>query len=311
MGSMADRLLGSHVVAAVGRRLPDDHFRVLAYHEVVDAAAFGRQMDHLVRDWSPVDAAAVCAALSGGPPLPPRSVWITFDDGHRSVFEIALPQLTARGLAATAFVCPGAASTGESLWPDIVRAAAEQGVPLRAMGREWDASSLIATLKRVDDEVRRGVVDALRPLVVDPRLVGTEAHLREWVAAGCDLGNHSWDHPCLDRCRPSEIEGQIVRSETWLREQGLASALRFAHPNGNRSEVIEGVLRERGYELCALFDHRLARTTGDPLRCSRLRVSADATLPRFRAVLSGAHSGIYQLRQRLRPDLSELPRRGS
>jgi len=50
-----------------------------------------------------------------------------------------------------------------------------------------------------------------------------------------------------------------------------------------------------GYRLALVCDHRLCSSHPDPWRLSRLRVDAEASLPRFRAILSGAHSGVFRL----------------
>ena len=40
--------------------------------------------------------------------------------------------------------------------------------------------------------------------------------LRAWVAAGYELGDHTWDHPCLDRADEREQHRQIMDAHTWL-----------------------------------------------------------------------------------------------
>lgn len=47
------------------------------------------------------------AALNGGPPLPPRSVVLTFDDGYADFAMAALPVLVSDGFVATDFVVSG------------------------------------------------------------------------------------------------------------------------------------------------------------------------------------------------------------
>ncbi|MET7983645.1 polysaccharide deacetylase family protein [Streptomyces sp. NPDC005281] len=51
------------------------------------------------------------AALLGGPPLPPRSAVLTFDDGYADFASTVAPLLAARGLPSTLYVTTGALSS--------------------------------------------------------------------------------------------------------------------------------------------------------------------------------------------------------
>lgn len=53
------------------------------------------------------------AALLGGPPLPPRSAVLTFDDGYADFASTVAPLLAARGLPSTLYVTTGALSAAD------------------------------------------------------------------------------------------------------------------------------------------------------------------------------------------------------
>lgn len=53
--------------------------------------------------------------LRSGDPFPPRSIVITFDDGYRSLYEVAFPLLQRHGLSATVFLTVGDGQTSRSL----------------------------------------------------------------------------------------------------------------------------------------------------------------------------------------------------
>jgi peptidoglycan/xylan/chitin deacetylase (PgdA/CDA1 family) len=92
---------------------------ILTFHAVEDRRSiislsprvFRRAIDTLrqggVRALSLSDAVGL---LRDGAPLPPRSVVITFDDGYRSVYEIAFPVLQAHDIPATVFLTTGSAA---------------------------------------------------------------------------------------------------------------------------------------------------------------------------------------------------------
>ena len=284
--------------AANARRLA-----VLAYHGVDDPAGFERQLDLLARRMHPVSLDEVLRALDGDP-LPPNAVLVTFDDGHPSVLTEGAPLLRARGIPAVAFVCPGLVGTHQPFWWTEVDAlyatgARVAGAPATPSG---SAAGLVGWLKTVPDQRRREALAELREgapwvHVAAPQLAA--ADVRALRDAGVEVGNHTWSHPCLDRCADGEPERQVERAHDRLTELLGAAPRAFAYPNGNHDPRAEAVLTRLGYAAGFLFDHRLAQVAGSgahPLRLSRLRVSTTASDDRFALILSGLHAGLHRLR---------------
>lgn len=295
---LAVSVLGTRPVSAAVERVLRGRFRVVAYHGVGDPDAFRRQLDAVLSRYVSVCGAAVAAAMNGGPQLPDRAVWITFDDGHSSVVEHALPLLVERGMSATLFVNPGSVERGAPAWWDVVEFAADHG---------WAAEGLpvgryVQALKSLPDDERRTYVadaDVFSQLSVGgtgPVPVAGMAALHSWMNAGLELGNHTWDHPCLDACTADEQRRQIVEADRWLEGIGAFERARlFAYPNGDWTPDSESVLTDLGYDIALLFDHRLADLVGtNPLRVSRVRLDSAASIERARAILSGGHSILYR-----------------
>ncbi|MGQ9815411.1 MAG: polysaccharide deacetylase family protein [Candidatus Roseilinea sp.] len=73
------------------------------YHVPQDM--FEWQMDYLGQNgFTAVSIEQIAVALTGGPPLPPKPVAITFDDGWRHQLTATLPALTRNNLRATYFI---------------------------------------------------------------------------------------------------------------------------------------------------------------------------------------------------------------
>ncbi len=294
--SPAVRVLGSRPISGAVCILTANRLRAVAYHAVPDPAAFDRQLAEFARQGHrTVTGAAVADALHGGSPLPERPLWITFDDGDVSVVRAALPLLVARGMVATAFLCGGWIDSTEAPWWTVVAAAV-------------DPDALTTTrmaLKRADDGHRRGVVADMseRLAAAGSPVVGrqwTAADIAEWTAAGNDIGNHSWDHPCLDRCDDAEQRRQVRLAHERLTELVGRRVEVFAWPNGDAAPAALDELRRLGYRLVAACDHRLAARHPDPWQLSRLRLDSTVDVARTRAVLSGAHSGAFHVWRRVR-----------
>lgn len=277
-----------------------DLLRILAYHGISDPRAFEMQLRHLTDAYQPITSDDLVNALDGSR-LPRRSVWLTFDDGDPSVVENGLDPLNRHGIEATLFVCPGLIDTAEPYWWQVVDAAAEKGL---SYSGTLVTSNTRLRLKLIPDSERRRAVHQIRDRLEDalerpftrPQL--ESSHLAAWIEAGHRVGNHTWDHPLLDRCDHDQQQDQIVTSHRWLSERLGEPPTLFAYPNGNWTQTAQDLLIRLGYRAAVLFDHRLARPT-DPLSLSRFRTRVDGDFDRFRAVVSGIHPQLYQMRAQL------------
>jgi peptidoglycan/xylan/chitin deacetylase (PgdA/CDA1 family) len=271
---------------ATSRWLSAGRLRILAYHDVADPAALDRQLAQILAGYRPVSAAKVIDAYGGGAPLPPRAVWVTFDDGHPGALRAA-ELLRQRRIRATAFVCPGVISPPRPYWWQTVDAASV------AAGLDGGSAAAVRiALKALPDADRRAETDRSLSELADrgrsvPADQATVELLDGWVENGHDLGNHTWDHPVLDTCPPEAQEEQVVGAHDWLRDRYGAMQL-FAYPNGNGTAHTRGVLTRLGYRHALLFDMRLAPRTPGRFELSRLRVDAADPADRFRATLAGS-----------------------
>jgi peptidoglycan/xylan/chitin deacetylase (PgdA/CDA1 family) len=303
--SRADRVLSTPPIPAAARWVTRHRLRVLALHDVADLPAFEHQLRQLLEWFVPVDSARVLEWYRADRALPDRALWVTFDDGDPTTIIDAAPVLERLGVPATAFVCPGLIESGRAPWWEVVLRATARGRHVELGGVRLQGQPAVTALKGVPDHERRGVVASLADEVggLAERPVEVE-DLQRWRDAGCDLGNHTWDHPCLDRCTPQEQLDQIDRAAAWLDDRALWQRRLFAYPNGDRTELAEAHLARRGYDLVALFDHHVVAHAAGPLKVSRLRLDAAASATRTAAVSSGVHSGLFGLR-----DAARLSRR--
>ena len=80
------------------------------YNLFVPAADLAAHLTSLLdRGWRPL---RLSEFLAGG--LGPRRFLVTFDDGYRSVHDLAMPMLAELGVPATVFVCAGLLEIGRA-----------------------------------------------------------------------------------------------------------------------------------------------------------------------------------------------------
>lgn len=272
---------------------------VLAYHGVDDLPSFTAQMERLVRTSVPVSLATVERAVRERRPLPPRSVLVTFDDGDRTLLTRGAPVLARLGIPAAAFVVAELIDGDQPFWWTEAPALAARGGTAEALAG-LAPGAVVRHLKTLPDVERRRSIEELRDTAAvqaprQPQLSSLE--LLDLLAAGIAVGNHTLGHPCLDRCEEPVVRVELIRAHQlltgWLGSEPTA----FAYPNGNFDPRADAVLRELGYRLGFLFDHRQDQLLpANPLRISRLRVNSDTSPARFDTILSGLHPAVHRLR---------------
>jgi peptidoglycan/xylan/chitin deacetylase (PgdA/CDA1 family) len=275
--------------------------RVLAYHDVRDAGQFAKHIDFLASEFVLVCLADVEAAVLGGLALPDRSVLITFDDGDISVLTTAAPVLRERSIPAVAFVIAGLLDSDRPFWWDEVLGLVQAGGTTKQL--EFTSGiELARRLKTVSDADRLTAIDDLRATSRARRIRGRQLRsedLATLVTSGIDVANHTWSHPCLDRCSDETVRREMHQSHELLTAALGRSPTAFAFPNGNQDTRARRHLAELGYTTAFLFDHRLTRTpVHDCYAISRLRVDSTTPLPRLRTIMSGLHPTVHRLRGR-------------
>lgn len=275
---LADRVMGSAPVRAGALATTRGRLRVLGAHGVERPDVLDAQLAWVRRHLQPVGLAEVLDAIDGTRALPPRAVWVTFDDGDPSVVEAGLPVLARHRIRPTMFVCPGVLDTDRPLWWQAL-----------------DDEREIARLKRLPDAERRAAVAASGNAERPRRQLTTDA-LRAFAEHG-DVGNHTWDHPMLDACDEEEQRRQVHDAHVWLSDALGSPPVAFAYPNGTTAPGARAELVALGYRVAVLHDHRIA-TLNEPLGVSRLRAGDHLSPARFAAVAAGVHPLVHALRTR-------------
>jgi peptidoglycan/xylan/chitin deacetylase (PgdA/CDA1 family)/O-antigen ligase len=274
---------------------------VLAYHGVDQPDRFMDHLAYLRRYHHPTTLADVVETVRGRRGLPPRAVLVTFDDGDRTVLDLALPALRSMGIPAVAFVVAGLLDTDEPFWWEEVDLLVSAGARLPEPNGQGPAHA-VRFLKRVPDLRRRRLIEELRRQRPDAHVRRRQlrrAELAVLERGGIAVGNHSLTHPCLGRCSDGQVRVEIEEAHAVLESVLGHHPQAFAYPDGDWDGRAWERLRHLDYPSGFLFDHRASSLpVEDPLRISRLRVNAGTSMDRFRTILSGLHPAIHSLRTR-------------
>ena len=208
---------------------------VLMYHKIaaaptttnlpalyVDPGEFDRQMAELTgAGLACVPYGEVVGAVEAGK----GGFCLTFDDGFRNVFDLALPILRARGLRAIQFIVAGQIG-GEDAWD-------------RAIGEP-------------------------------PQALMDDGMIREWLAAGHEIGSHTLTHPHLTALTREQARAEIVDSKRRLEDRFGVPIKHFCYPYGDNDEAVRETVREAGYESAPTVAFGTNGPGADPLALNRV-----------------------------------------
>lgn len=196
---------------------------VLAYHAVSERWPWAfsitpERLERQVRWFLRRGFSAVTFAEASRRPSQ-RTLAITFDDGFRSVNELAFPLLERLRVPATVFVVADHAESGAPLaWPPL---------------DEW-----------LETEHRRELEPA------------TWEELRGLADAGWEVGSHTCTHAVLDTLGPEDLERELRRSRQRCEAALGRPCLTLAYPFGAYDARVAAAARAAGYVAAAAFPPR-------------------------------------------------------
>lgn len=283
------RTTGSAIALLSGRR----SLAVVNYHRVLagpdpllesepDLADFRWQMTLLAKCFNVMPLYDALRALDAGS-LPPRTVCITFDDGYRSVHDLALPILRELKLPATVFVTSGYVSgDAGNMWNDRIIHAVQSlpsgpldlsdlGLECYALTsmeeRRRTAAHLTEAGKYMPPNARALLVQRLDELsgMENDALMLTPAMLLALDASGVEIGAHTISHPILTSLDDESARFEITAGKAQL-ESLIGKPVRlFAYPNGKAGKDFTArhvdMVRQAGF--FAAFTTAVGAITGD------------------------------------------------
>jgi peptidoglycan/xylan/chitin deacetylase (PgdA/CDA1 family) len=220
---------------------------------------------------------------------------ITFDDGRRSVVDVAHAVLGPAQLPYTVFVCTDVLTGGPVPW--FLRTdhlASKIGIePLR---RQWGLArdcvrtkyELVSALKEVPlDRILAGLVQLEREYrLVAPtpqQLFMTPAQVRMLAGAGVSFGAHTCRHPILSKLGVDEQRQEIEKCCQEIERLVGSRPCHFAYPNGSALDfdvTTKTVLRDVGVSFGYTTVPGYLSRGEDPLALPRIGLGSEAAMHR-------------------------------
>jgi peptidoglycan/xylan/chitin deacetylase (PgdA/CDA1 family) len=266
VGLLIYYLRGARLIRWIGRRSP----KVLLYHDFAEVEndyvaglnstttpqRFAQHLDYLCAHYRVVELKDITSGTA-----PSNSVAITFDDGYRSVYTSAYPQLRSRKLPATVYLISEVVDNKYLVWVNELNFLLRRGGE-RATREACQILNVapILTPSDIVDHCRlnydnrkiSGLIEQLRvsmPVATSEAEVTalylSQEEIEEMSANRISFGNHTRTHPNLERLTEEEQAEEIEGAQRAL--SGLtAFEPTLAYPFGHHSSTTAKIAARYG-----------------------------------------------------------------
>jgi peptidoglycan/xylan/chitin deacetylase (PgdA/CDA1 family) len=232
---------------------------------------------------------------------------LTFDDGFDMLRNGVMEVLDHHAIRATSFVLTGTVGNVNLMWRNklaAIRALRKEslyvrqynclmskvGLPSISRGSELLPASTRWAMRLkeeiVDSLWRACNMPALDEFLDEYRPYFTWDGLKQWLAAGHDIGLHTGTHPFCSRLDTAEIHAEIEEPAALLRARLGLRFLPFSYPFGIRlCGMVERKLYENGVFDCALGIEGFAPRGTPDYRLERASIEGDFAFSVFGSVL--------------------------
>jgi peptidoglycan/xylan/chitin deacetylase (PgdA/CDA1 family) len=228
-----------------------DVIHVKHLYKYKNVAQFRADLDHLATKYRPIDMGDLLGWLNGRLALPKNSLLLTFDDGFREMYDVVMPILLEKGIAATFFLSSDFIDNKRlcyhqkmSIMAESIGKGVSRGIQMKIVEtlakREIRCTDPIVGVLSVTYD-QRDVLDEIGELVAldfgeylskhSPYL--TTPQVRSMIKKGFKIGAHSIDHPSYATL---PLEEQLYQTEESIRIIRETFGLRygvFAFPHGD------------------------------------------------------------------------------
>jgi len=255
---------------------------ILLFHDISRETA-ARTFDYLAAKYHLLDLQTfIRKRRSHDGPFPPKSLILTFDDGHIRNYEL-LSLIRARRIPVTIFLCAGLVGTKRHFW--------------FRHNRSGHRSSHLRTVSNAQRLRLLQQAGFTQETEYDTPQALTKRQIEE-MKGHVDLQSHTLFHPSLPRCGLQEVRQEIGHSREILsREYGL-QVNAIAYPHGDYSDRDIELCRQAGYHCGMTVDCGYNTNSTDLFRLRRLSVNDTEDLNE----LIVKASGLWEfLKTKLRP----------
>lgn len=218
--------------------------------------------EYLVRNYNIISLNEFIDIYKKKETFPKKSLVITFDDGHRSNYDL-LPLFKKYNIPVTIFLCSGIINTNRHFWFE------------EALYQEMHLPLTVEELKKVPNGERLRILREIEfgqeKEYTNPHAL-SKNHINEMLPY-VNFQSHTLFHPCLTQCDDREARDEIFISKAVLEDEFGLPINSIAYPNGDYSDRDIQLCMAAGYEFGFTTDPGFNTCHTNPFKLKRFYVN--------------------------------------
>jgi len=248
-------LLRFSLIPFLVRNIVQRKYVTILYYHSIRPRTFSKHIEFLKSQYNIISLRRFIDAANSSKfvHLPPRSLIITFDDGHKDFHNLS-NIIKNNKIKTTMFLVSGIINTRRHFWYE----------------HNLDISDII-DLKKVKDEERLYFMkkyDFSDKKEYNSRQSLTKSEI-ESMRDFVDFQSHSHTHPILPNCSDEKSHKEIFESKRILENEFGLNIYSFAYPNGDYSPREHKLVYKAGYECGLTTDSGFNSKKTDTFRLKR------------------------------------------
>ena len=204
--------------------------------------------------------------------LPPRSLVITLDDGHKGNFDLLLVFRKFK-VVPTIYLCSQIVTTCRQFW-------------WKKVDGNVDHYKRLSNRERLHKLRKTYGFQLEKEYPKDQRQALSRTEIVEMIG-NFGFGSHTCFHPILTTCSDEECDNEIRQSKGEVTSISGQECKHFCYPNGSFSERESLYVKKAGYESARTCDVGWNSVNTDPYRLKAFGVADDASVNWLAAQVSG------------------------
>jgi peptidoglycan/xylan/chitin deacetylase (PgdA/CDA1 family) len=226
----------THVLPRVYALRSRGSVAIIHYHNP-PRVVFEEHLEFLLHNFNVIELGTLIKAIREREfnTLPPNSLVITLDDGHRSNYELLAPARRF-GCRPTIFLATGPVLSGEPFWWTRV-----------------DDKRMLAKLKTMTNDERLGLLKLVGQASVRTSCKWRYALSTEQIMEMSEVFHfqaHTRNHPILPMCSEADCLHELVSSKRDVESLLRQECDQFAYPNGVYGKRELALVRKAGFHGC-------------------------------------------------------------
>lgn len=201
--------------------------------------------------------------------IPPKAVWITFDDGWKENVEQVIPIITEFNIPVTFFISTDPVENSGVFWWSYV---SKYG---KYLPHGYNNLKAIQTV----DEVRRKELIQKLEDRFNNRFNREAMEVQDVINISkipqITVGCHTVHHVIMPNCTDAELDYEVTASRQTLEKWIDQKVKFFSYPDGDYNPHVKDVIKAHGFELAATTDNRFIVQDEDLFAVPRFWVRGD------------------------------------